>query len=71
MCVVMQRSNAEVKWVQTEDVSASQENITGWPHGFRVSEFEYAKVEYRGHGNSQEYTSDFTVLVLCDNEKIR
>jgi hypothetical protein len=42
---------AEVKWVQTEGASASQENITGWPHGFGFQScMRYAKVEYRGHG---------------------
>jgi hypothetical protein len=34
----MQRSNTETKWVQMEDASASQENITSRPHGFLVSE---------------------------------
>jgi hypothetical protein len=51
MCMVMQRSNAKVKRVQTEGALASQENIIGWPHGFGFQScIRYAKVEYRGHG---------------------
>jgi hypothetical protein len=46
----MQRSNIEVKRVQTEDVSASQENITGWPHGFGFQScVRYAEIRHRGN----------------------
>jgi hypothetical protein len=50
MHMVMQRSNTEVKWVQTEDALTFQENITGWPHGFGFQScVRYAEIRRRGH----------------------
>jgi hypothetical protein len=67
MCLVMQRSNAEVQWLQTEDALASQENITGWPHGFGFRSYvRYAKVEYRGHEINGNTLVNFMVLVFSN-----
>jgi hypothetical protein len=45
----MQRSNTD-STVQTEDASTSQENITGWPHGFGFQScVRYAEIRHRGN----------------------
>jgi hypothetical protein len=44
------RGRTQILMVQTEDASASQENITGWPHGFEFQScVRYVEIRRRDH----------------------